>query len=209
MLAGPITNPICFSSTLVAYRFDWRIPLLRALIGYTIAVMVALLIGRLLRGRLTRKDLDRSISCDVRDARFENKPVRVLRTAAEDLFVAGRYLVMGAFVAGLMQASVGRETLLALGSAPVPAILLMMALAFVLSVCADGDAFVAASFGKAFFPLSSQMAFMVLGPMLDIKLFLMYRMVFPRRTVLALVALVPLLVLSASLVLETLPLELS
>jgi hypothetical protein len=202
MLAGPIVNPVSFTSTLVAYRFDWTVPLIRVLLGYIVAVTAALVIGALLRGRLVRKS-DAGTECDTDDTEPDDTSfARVLRVSAEDLFMSGKYLIMGALLAGTLQAVVSRGTLLGLGGMPVPAILVMMLLAFVLSICADGDAFVAASFGKAFFPLSSQMAFMVLGPMLDIKLLLMYRMVFPRRTIVTLVIVVPVLVLLTSVLLH-------
>jgi uncharacterized membrane protein YraQ (UPF0718 family) len=64
----------------------------------------------------------------------------------------------------------------------------------VLNLCSEADAFVAASFRSTSVPLPAQMAFMVLGPMLDIKLILMYFNVFRLRAIVTLAALVFLLV---------------
>jgi uncharacterized membrane protein YraQ (UPF0718 family) len=58
----------------------------------------------------------------------------------------------------------------------------MMLLAVLLSICSEADAFVAASF-RSSLPLSAQMAFMVLGPMLDLKLIFMYLGVFKKRAI--------------------------
>jgi uncharacterized membrane protein YraQ (UPF0718 family) len=58
----------------------------------------------------------------------------------------------------------------------------MMVLAVILSICSEADAFVAASFQSSL-PLSAQMAFMVLGPMLDLKLILMYLGVFRKAAI--------------------------
>ena len=52
---------------------------------------------------------------------------------------------------------------------------LLMTLAFVLSVCSTSDAFLAASLGS--FNYASKMAFMVFGPMLDVKLLFLYQTV--------------------------------
>jgi hypothetical protein len=62
----------------------------------------------------------------------------------------------------------------------------MMILAVALNLCSEADAFVAASFRSSPVPLSAQLAFMILGPMLDIKLILMYLKVFRIRAIAAL-----------------------
>jgi uncharacterized membrane protein YraQ (UPF0718 family) len=53
-----------------------------------------------------------------------------------------------------------------------------------LSMCSEADAFVAASFVA--FPLSSQLAFLALGPIVDMKLAILYGATFRRRFVLRL-----------------------
>jgi uncharacterized membrane protein YraQ (UPF0718 family) len=55
---------------------------------------------------------------------------------------------------------------------PILSLLAMMALAFLMSLCSESDAFVAASF-VAFGP-AAQLAFLVSGPMLDMKLGALY-----------------------------------
>jgi uncharacterized membrane protein YraQ (UPF0718 family) len=60
----------------------------------------------------------------------------------------------------------------------------------VLNLCREADAFVAASFRSTPLPLSAQLAFMVLGPMLDIKLIFMYFNIFRMRAIVTLAALV-------------------
>ena len=56
----------------------------------------------------------------------------------------------------------------------------MMLLAVLLSVCSEADAFVAASF-VAFVP-AARLAFVAIGPMVDLKLIGMYGSTFDRRT---------------------------
>ena len=77
------------------------------------------------------------------------------------------------------QAFVSYETLRSVGQTPFASSAGMMALAFVLHLCSEADAFVAASFVQ--FTFASKLAFLVFGPMLDIKLVAMYLAALPRR----------------------------
>jgi uncharacterized membrane protein YraQ (UPF0718 family) len=61
----------------------------------------------------------------------------------------------------------------------------MMILAILLSICSEADAFVAASFQT--FPVGAKLAFIAIGPMVDLKLIGMYAVTFHRKMVLALV----------------------
>jgi len=83
----------------------------------------------------------------------------------------------------MVQSTLDRSFFVSLAASPGVAILLMMLLAVILSICSEADAFVAASF-QVSLPLSAQMGFMVLGPMLDLKLIFMYLGVFRKRAIL-------------------------
>ena len=69
---------------------------------------------------------------------------------------------------------------------PALAILCMMGLAVLLCLCSEADAFVAASF-TTLHP-SAKLGFLVLGPMFDLKLLLMYTRVFRKRLILTIAA---------------------
>jgi uncharacterized membrane protein YraQ (UPF0718 family) len=73
-------------------------------------------------------------------------------------------------------------------ASPAVGVLLLMLLAFLLSLCSESDAFVAASFVQ--FAPGAQLAFLVLGPALDVKLSVLYGATFGKRflAVIALVA---------------------
>ncbi len=111
-----------------------------------------------------------------------------LTVAGDDFFDMGRYLVGGSMLAAAMQTVVPQPVLLALGSNPFTSIAVMMALAFVLSVCSTVDAFLALAFVNVFPPVAI-LAFLVFGPMVDIKSSLMFLGVFRRRVVLYLILL--------------------
>ncbi len=71
---------------------------------------------------------------------------------------------------------------------PWTAVPAMMVLAVALNLCSEADAFVAASFYA--FPLAAKLAFLVLGPMFDLKLLVMYTALFRPRAIAAISGLV-------------------
>jgi uncharacterized protein len=108
--------------------------------------------------------------------------------AGDDFLQVGQFLIIGALVAAICQTVIPRHAFLTMAHAPALAIMLMMGLAVVLNLCSGADAFVAASF-RSVLPLSAQMGFMVLGPMLDLKLSAMYLSFIRKRAFIALVVL--------------------
>ncbi|MBA3699022.1 MAG: permease [Planctomycetes bacterium] len=93
------------------------------------------------------------------------------------------FFLMGVFIAAAMKTWYPTENLTLVATSVLLAPLAMMLMAFILSLCAEADAFVAASFtefSRATLPMASPalLAFLVFGPMFDIKLLLMYRVVF-------------------------------
>ena len=111
--------------------------------------------------------------------------VGISEIALTDFLDIAAFLVLGAALAALVRSTVSNQALEQLGAAPILPILLMMTFAFVLALCSEADAFVAANFGKM--SLGAKVGFLVLGPMLDIKLFIMYQWVFTRRAVVVLI----------------------
>ena len=83
-----------------------------------------------------------------------------------------RFLILGALIAATIQTFVPASIADRVATLPVLSLLAMMFLAFILSLCSESDAFVAASF-TAFGP-SAQLAFLVFGPMVDLKLGALY-----------------------------------
>jgi len=215
LLGGPIANPIVAVSTAVAYKFDWVVVLIRVGVGYAIAVGVGTLMGALFEGRKglvgdlnQDDDHDHAHEHDHCDAgRGEgagpasSRPAMALRHAAEDFLSVGRFLVIGAFLAALIQNLLTRGSLVGLTENPAMSILAMMALAVCLNLCSEADAFVAASF-RTLLPMAGQMAFMTLGPILDVKLLLMYLSLFRKRAIVTLATLSALAVFVAMMILH-------
>jgi uncharacterized membrane protein YraQ (UPF0718 family) len=129
---------------------------------------------------------------------FYNKLKGTFVHAVEEFFSVGKYLVVGALIAAGMQTYVKTSTLLEIGQGEVSSSLVMMGLAFVLSLCSEADAFIASSF-QSTFTIGSIVAFLVYGPMLDIKNVLMMLAAFKKKLVLSLIGYITVLVLIGSL----------
>jgi len=91
-----------------------------------------------------------------------------LNNITQELRELGSILILGSAVAAGIQTFTPRELILALGQTPVSSILVMMVLGGLISICSTVDAFFALSF-SATFTASSLLAFLVFGPMIDLK----------------------------------------
>jgi uncharacterized protein len=211
LLGAPIVNPIVAGSTWLAYRGDWTFVATRMGCGYAIAVAVALMASRMSEGddspstKAAFDDASSTCCCGAEHAHTElgcvSKFFAAIRHACDDFFDVGRYLVIGAFVAALARTLISVDAVRDLFGAPGVAILMMMALAVALNLCSETDAFIAAGF-RGVMPETAQMAFMVLGPMLDMKLILMYTTIFEKRFILSLALLTFSAVLATMLLMQ-------
>ena len=197
LLGGPIVNPLVVLSTAVAYGYDWSMAINRLVLGYLIAVTIGFLVELFFHKQkaLTQQALDSHEQCSCghdhccgqshEPRGTVKKIILAIEHAADDFLDIGRYLVLGAFIAACLQTVISRGDFTIIADFPIISILAMMVLAVILSLCSEADAFIAASF-RTTLPLTAQMAFMVLGPMLDIKLVLMYFRIFRKRFILVL-----------------------
>lgn len=201
LLAAPALNPIALVSTYVAFGFG------PVLIGrFVFTALVSLAVGLVFAFAARPQDVLRSNnmlpvmggSDDVIPlyARAPRKPLLVglrdsIVSAGDEFYEMGRYLILGSLLAAAMQTLISQDVLIALGRGPVISVIVMQALAFVLSVCSTVDSFLALAFTGTF-TTGSILAFLTFGPMVDIKSTLMFLGVFKRRTVLYLI-LLPLL----------------
>lgn len=211
LLGGPIVNPLVFASTLVAYSFSWDVAFLRLFAGYGIAIIVGLLIDGLFTRQqaLAENQNQPDCSCghdhhhiDAEQTSLKNRFTAALSHGAQDFYDICKFLIIGAFIAAALQTFVPRQALVAVMTNPFSAIFLMMTLAVMLNLCSEADAFICASFQPLGIPLSAQLSFMVLGPMLDIKLILMYLTVFSKKMIIALTLLTLFTVGATMLMLE-------
>lgn len=121
-----------------------------------------------------------------------------IENTIQELRELGAMLVLGSAIAALIQVFVPRDWILALGQGPVMSILAMMLLAAVVSICSTVDAFFALSFASMF-TTGSLLAFLVFGPMIDLKAIGLMLTVFRPRAIVYLFALAGQLVFLACL----------
>jgi uncharacterized membrane protein YraQ (UPF0718 family) len=112
-----------------------------------------------------------------------------LDNALQELRDLGSVLVIGSAIAACIQVFVPREIILSLGQDSVSSILAMMLLAGVVSICSTVDSFFALSFAGSF-TSGSLLAFLVYGPMIDLKAIGMLLSVFKPRIILYLFILI-------------------
>ncbi|HVM19012.1 MAG TPA: permease, partial [Egibacteraceae bacterium] len=99
-------------------------------------------------------------------------------TARHDFLHAGGWLVLGGMTAATLQVVVPRTVLDTIGGNEVLAVAAMATLAVVLAICSEADAFVAV--GLTQFSMTSRLVFLVVGPVVDIKLVALQAGVFGR-----------------------------
>ena len=200
LLTAPILNPVVLASTLVAFRGSWAMVAARAGVAVVVAATVALVVRRwdpadALRARGASGASDDHLHGTA------PRPVEVLRHAAIDFLDMGKYLIFGAFAASAVKTFAPPGIVHGFEGSVVVAIAGMMFLAVILSVCSEADAFVAASFLTL--PAAAHLAFITLGPMVDLKLLALFAATFRKRVVLVLVLVPTVLVFLLCLLLAT------
>jgi uncharacterized protein len=168
----------------------------RAVLGIIVALAAATILGRpsisrLFRPRPTEHDHHHGHSGRAR---------AVADHLTGDLLFMGRFVIAGAALAAAMQTIVPQDVFTGVLTSPLVGSALLMVLAFVLSLCSEADAFVAVSFIQ--FPLGPQLAFLVFGPILDIKLALLYGATFGRDFALRLALVAAPIVLAGSMLFQ-------
>ncbi|QAY67657.1 permease [Paenibacillus protaetiae] len=203
MLTGPVINPIVLFATYIAFGNDWRMVGIRGFTALGVAFCTAIILGYMFKKTPLRFPEESAAAIEASVA-----PVRrpwgmqikdVLSHAVDEFFSVGKYLVLGAFIAAAMQTFIPTTTLLHMGSNPVTSSLVMIGLAFTMSLCSEADAFIASSF-RTTFSTGALSAFLVYGPMIDIKNTLMLTAAFRGKFVAWLIGLVTVFTLIGSLI---------
>ncbi|GIF16684.1 permease [Actinoplanes teichomyceticus] len=172
LLAAPAINPIVLTATVVAFPGQPQVAVARGLASLVVAVTMGWLWLRLGRAEWIRlphrPDLD------------DTSRARAFWAACRhDVMHAGGFLVLGAAAAATINVLVPARWLQSLAADPVISVLALATLAVLLSICSEADAFVAASLSQ--FSLTARLVFLVVGPMVDLKLISMQAGVFGRR----------------------------
>ena len=202
LLTGPLINPIVILSTFMAFGNDIKMAGLRMGVGFLAAMVVALMISYLFKTNQLKHAITdfvhSSQTNEVPNASFSSKVEGMLRHSIDEFFDMGKYLIIGAFVAAFLQTHVSIKSLFLLGDSLVGSTLVMMGLAYFLSLCSEADAFIGASF-RNLFPSTSILAFLIYGPMIDLKNTIMLMSSFKSKFVVIIVPLISIVVLTLTL----------
>jgi len=177
LIAAPIVNPIVIITTHQAFGFDDGILIARLLGGYAVANLIGWLYSRhpdpdgLLTDRF-RASCEVSLESAAHGGAGKGR--RSLAQFVVELRAVMPALVIGSAVAGAVQVLIPRSALLAIGSNPALSIIAMIALAMIVSICSNVDAFFALSFASTFTP-GSIVAFLLVGPLVDVKMLALLR----------------------------------
>lgn len=184
MIATPIVNPVVLLSTYNAFPSMPEMVIYRGVFGFAGAILIGFLVGGANKRVLKRNIANDDCSCG-HDHHHSHESTSYnhhkgykrsgLSTLKEvishtniELQSVGMYLIFGAIIASSMQMFMPKDLLLSIGSGRILSILVMMLLAFVLSLCSEADAFIASTFMLQFSG-ASVLAFLITGPMIDIK----------------------------------------
>ncbi|NQX62314.1 permease [Paenibacillus qinlingensis] len=222
ILVGPILNPIVFASTWMAFRGNPAMAYSRMGLTFGVALVVGFLLTRFLKSNPLRHPIEPAAASlthrhnhahgsqhvDQHDhghdhhghthTHGDSRIMTMVSHGSSELFEMSKYLMLGALLTALIQTFVAQDSLSAIGQGAFISHLFMMGFAYLLSLCSTTDAFVAVSFAKSFSP-GSLLAFLVFGPMIDVKSTLMMLSIFKARFVLTLSIVVAVTVLSGSL----------
>lgn len=207
MLAVPIVNPVTLASTYYAFSNNINMVLIRGCLGLISAMIIGTLISKMENKNNVLKisniinthstNNKKYCNCGCGDSHYHSRKksnpltliIDVLEHTTIELHNVGRFLIMGAFLSASMQTIISRKYILLVGQHPMYSILTMMGLAFLLAICSQTDAFIARSFiGQ--FTTGSIFAFLIFGPMIDIKNTLMLNSYFKGRFIIKLIFLI-------------------
>lgn len=208
MLAGPIVNVVVMLSTYVAFGglnpqsrdAAWTMLGLRVGLGFVVAVVTGCVVHLLQRkypvnalltpiaippvpakGGLSLNVVGEEEAKAERRSPFK-RLANISETALHDFLDITVFLILGAALAAVVKLYIDPADLTALSrDMPYLAIPAMMVMAVLMCLCSEADAFVAASFTEM--TLAPKLAFLVLGPMFDLKLLLMFTRVFRPRLI--------------------------
>lgn len=177
LLSAPIVNPIAIVSTVYAFQDMKYVVIYRIFSGIIIAILIGLIIHFFTRDNpnILKNNTDPlSCECAICSDSYEDSKasIDILRNiffhTIDEFFNIGKFMIIGAFISSIFQTIVYFDSNLYFPNDNRTSLLIMILLAFLLSVCSTSDAFIAKGFLKLF-SLNSVMGFLVVGPMLDIK----------------------------------------
>ena len=202
LLAAPILNPVTIVVTYQAFGWEDGILAWRIVGGFLVANLVGWLFSRHPDPMRLLTPGFQATCAHAADEQAAHRgaggrgaaPVKArqaVRMFADETSAMLPALMVGSAIAGAIQIAISRDVLVAVGQDAVWSVVALMLLSFVISICSNVDAFFALAFSSTFLP-GAIIAFLVFGPMIDIKMLALMRTTFTARTLVQVTAVVAL-----------------
>ena len=198
VLAAPIINPVTALTTWHAFSSTPQVLYIRLTAAFLIANFIGWVFEKIPRDEIITEDFS-ALCTHKQHAAAKNSSHKFIATIQkfstsfrQEFAALLPALAGGSLLAGVLQTVIPRSWLLHIANEPVIAILTMILLAFIVSICANVDAFFALSL-SGIFPLSAIVAFLVFGPMIDLKMLALLQTTFRTKILVQLSLLVFLL----------------
>ncbi|HEX8389886.1 MAG TPA: permease [Candidatus Saccharimonadales bacterium] len=178
LLAAPSVNIITFIVTWEAFSFNHSMAVVRVIGTIIIANITAYLVTRFIN-----KDkllTDQFVATCKENDHAHHGPSRMSSMFRSEMWLITRLLIIGALIAAASQVFIPREVITSIGSDPILAVVAMLGLAFVISICSSVDAFFALAYVNTF-SQGAILAFLLAGPMVDIKMIALMKTTFTYR----------------------------
>ena len=201
MLSAPVINPVVIASTWAAFSgdrtgIDGLSSLQMVTLRCGMAFVTAFIVGSVVNQMASKGVADlikvpiKGMSLTMADGTAPQRPwgtrlSNITQVALHDFIDITCFLILGAMLAASLQTFEIVNKVSFLLTNPWTATPIMMAIAVLLCLCSEADAFVAANMISV--KLSGKLAFLVLGPMFDLKLLFMFTRVFKARLIIAIV----------------------
>lgn len=219
MLTAPIINPIVIFSTFIAFGNSWEMAGWRMVGSFVVALIIGIWLAYFQKESVLKTKIQQTIDHnhhhnhhhdhthgtnkheEVKIGRIKQlsqQTGHVLTHSIDEFFDTGGYLIVGGLIAASMQTYLPTRVMLTLGSTKLLAIIIMLLLAFTMSLCSEADAFIGSSL-LSLFGTAPVVAFLVFGPMVDIKNLLMMKRYFNGRFILMLIGLIAVSVIGFTL----------
>ena len=181
MVASPAINPVVITATAIAYTVNPKMALARFMAGLLAAVLIGLgwiWLGRPLRGvdDGSAGSAVEEASCGIHGHAPERRTLSTMTETfrselAHDFIQSCGFLVIGAAIAATVKVFVPTAWMQALTSNVLLEAAVLSLLAVIVALCSEADAFMAVSL-TGFSP-TAQLAFLAIGPVVDVKLMAM------------------------------------
>lgn len=197
MTAAPVINPVVMLSTYHAYNGNVKVVLARVILGIVCSLLIGFCFAKEKHSILLDSNHIHTCSCGCHNHNHchesnhshierHNKLKEFIAHSKDEFFEIGKYLIIGIGVSTLFQIILGNNLVLKEKFNLPISLLVMMVLAFLLSLCSSSDAIVSKGLG-ANFPFGASMGFMVFGPMMDIKNIILMSNLFSKKFIFKLI----------------------